>query len=265
MEWIIKKAFTDFDIDGSGYLERGELRLLFNLTSDRLGVERPDDWQVDYIISLIDNDGNSKVCVEEMVENYRVVAQELFKNKKVRRNRSKDFFNEVANPDLLREKDPVIVNLGNMAKEFIKNTKEQISPEASIGGGDVGEKLDKAGKFARDTAKKLIPLSNMLNSIRHNVEAESDEEKPIPDAVTVSDESENDDDGDGPLGSDRKAPYQEKFKLNMATSTTGLGVKVGLSIEILPSPDADNIAIESGKNLVFASQTSLPDAQDQDQ
>jgi hypothetical protein len=265
MEWIIKKAFTDFDIDGSGYLERGELRLLFNLTSDRLGVERPDDWQVDYIISLIDNDGNSKVCVEEMVENYRVVAQELFKNKKVRRNRSKDFFNEVANPDLLREKDPVIVNLGNMAKEFIKNTKEQISPEASIGGGDVGEKLDKAGKFARDTAKKLIPLSNMLNSIRHNVEAESDEEKPIPDAVTVSDESENDDDGDGPLGSDRKAPYQEKFKLNMATSTTGLGVKVGLSIEILPSPDANNIAIESGKNLFFASQTSLPDAQDQDQ
>jgi hypothetical protein len=211
MEWIIKKAFTDFDIDGSGYLERGELRLLFNLTSDRLGVERPDDWQVDYIISLIDNDGNSKVCVEEMVENYRVVAQELFKNKKVRRNRSKDFFNEVANPDLLREKDPVIVNLGNMAKEFIKNTKEQISPEASIEGGDVGEKLDKAGKFARDTAKKLIPLSNMLNSSRHIVEADSDEEKPIPDAVTVSDESENDDDGDGTLGSDRKAPYRKKF------------------------------------------------------
>jgi hypothetical protein len=51
----------------------------------------------------------------------------------------------------------------------------------------------------------------------------------------------------------------------MSTSTTGLGVKVGMSIEVLPSPDADNIAIESGKNLVFASQTSLPDAQDQDQ
>jgi hypothetical protein len=49
----------------------------------------------------------------------------------------------------------------------------------------------------------------------------------------------------------------------MATSTTGLGVKVGLSIDVLPSPDADNIATESGKNLVFASQTSLPDAQDQ--
>jgi hypothetical protein len=51
----------------------------------------------------------------------------------------------------------------------------------------------------------------MLNSSRHIVEAESDEEKPIPDAVTVSDESENDDDGDGTLGSDRKAPYRKKF------------------------------------------------------
>jgi Ca2+-binding EF-hand superfamily protein len=209
MEWIIKKAFGDFDIDGSGYLERGELRLLFNLTSDRLGVERPDDWQVDYIVSLIDSDGNAKVSIEEMVENYRVVAQELFKNKKVRRNRSKDFFNEVANPDLLREKDPYIEKLGNMAKEYIKNAKELTSPEGSEEGTDVGEKLDKAGRFARDTARKLIPLPNMLNSNRNIVEIESDEEKPLPEAMTGSHHSENDDDGDRSLDSDRHDPYQK--------------------------------------------------------
>ena len=30
MEKIVRKAFKDFDIDGSGYLERAELKLLFN-------------------------------------------------------------------------------------------------------------------------------------------------------------------------------------------------------------------------------------------
>jgi Ca2+-binding EF-hand superfamily protein len=100
MEKTIRKAFGDFDINGSGYLEKPELKLLFNLTADKLNVERPTNWQIDYIISLIDNDGNCKVDLNEMTMSYRLVTQELIKNKKLKRkSKTGDFFKEVANPD----------------------------------------------------------------------------------------------------------------------------------------------------------------------
>jgi Ca2+-binding EF-hand superfamily protein len=100
MEKTIRKAFGDFDINSSGYLEKPELKLLFNLTADKLNVERPTNWQIDYIISLIDEDSNCKVDLEEMTTSYRLVTQELIKNKKLKRkSKTGDFFKEVANPD----------------------------------------------------------------------------------------------------------------------------------------------------------------------
>jgi Ca2+-binding EF-hand superfamily protein len=100
MQKTIRKAFGDFDINSSGFLEKPELKLLFNLTADKLNVERPTNWQIDYIISLIDEDSNCKVDLEEMTTSYRLVTQELIKNKKLKRkSKTGDFFKEVANPD----------------------------------------------------------------------------------------------------------------------------------------------------------------------
>lgn len=79
MENIISKAFNDFDIDSSGFLEKPEMRLQLNLSADRIGVERCEDWQVDYIISLIDDDGNGMIDLEEFMSNYRLINQELLK------------------------------------------------------------------------------------------------------------------------------------------------------------------------------------------
>lgn len=45
---LIKKCFYDFDTKNEGYLEKFELRLLFNSFSDMLHKERLDDWQIDY-------------------------------------------------------------------------------------------------------------------------------------------------------------------------------------------------------------------------
>lgn len=45
-----------------------------------MAVARCPDWQVDYIISLIDDDKNSKIDSTEFVTNYYIINRELKKN-----------------------------------------------------------------------------------------------------------------------------------------------------------------------------------------
>jgi len=63
-------------MDKDGFLEKNEIILLLNLSCDRMGVERCSDWQVDYIISLIDDDFNNLIDQKEFLDNYYIVNRE---------------------------------------------------------------------------------------------------------------------------------------------------------------------------------------------
>ena len=83
MEVFIKKIFNDFDVNGSGYLELNEMKLLQDIQADRMGVKRSDPWQVDYIMSLLDIDNNRKIEYQELLLQYGVINKELAKNVKI--------------------------------------------------------------------------------------------------------------------------------------------------------------------------------------
>ena len=81
LESSIRQTFSDFDIDNSGSLDKLEIKLLIDITCDRMGIERTTKWQLDYIISLIDEDFDGMIDVEEFVTNYYIINRELVKNK----------------------------------------------------------------------------------------------------------------------------------------------------------------------------------------
>lgn len=77
----IKTAFEDFDIDCKGELTVNELKLLCHLECDRLGVVRSDDWQVEYLLSIIDDDGNGNIDLKEFYHHYREINEIQVQNR----------------------------------------------------------------------------------------------------------------------------------------------------------------------------------------
>ena len=82
MEKFIRIIFRDFDLDGSGYLEKKEMRLQCDIQSDKMGVERCKEWQIDYIVSLLDFDSNQKIDIDELKYQYSIINLEISKNPK---------------------------------------------------------------------------------------------------------------------------------------------------------------------------------------
>ena len=69
-EKVIRAEFEDYDFDDAGYLEVETLMPLFNKICDRVGLPNCQKWQVDYIINLMDNNGDGKLSQEELISNY---------------------------------------------------------------------------------------------------------------------------------------------------------------------------------------------------
>lgn len=80
-EKLIKKVFQDFDFKDVGFLTSGDMRLLFGLLCDSLRVERLQEWELDYQLNLLDDDGNKTIDYEEFVNNYCFIAEHLMRNK----------------------------------------------------------------------------------------------------------------------------------------------------------------------------------------
>lgn len=169
MEDLIRKAFYDFDIDCSGYLERGEQKLLCNLACDRMGVERCEKWQIDYIISLIDDDGNCQIDVDEFVANYRLINEELLKNKKTKsREKSKDKivdFQRVGfKSKRMNSDDAFITSIGAVAKMYQKQKKKK---EVQIGNFKKGveeNQLNVLTQGIKEKACNFLPINIQVNN-----------------------------------------------------------------------------------------------------
>ena len=71
----IRALFREFDINDKGHLTTDELKYLCHLECDRLGVTRSDEWQVEYLMSIIDDDGNGSIDLKEFYTHYREINQ----------------------------------------------------------------------------------------------------------------------------------------------------------------------------------------------
>ena len=95
---LLTKVFNDFDINGNGCLKFKEFKLICDLSCDKIGVERCSDWRVQHIISLMDEDDDAEIDLDEFRNNYRLIVTELQKNrpltKKQRKKDGGDFFRD---------------------------------------------------------------------------------------------------------------------------------------------------------------------------
>lgn len=202
----IRKSFEDFDLDGSGYQEKEEVKLQLNLTCDKMNVTRCNDWQIDYIISLIDDDSNAKIDKDEFVENYYIVNRELSKNKKQNtkdRKRRNTLFQEKMTVSMATSSLPINTELFSQGQEsvddkflavftgicrdFQKSAKKKTNKDLILSKEDseYAFKLDIMNDFGKESAKSLIPLESLINSTANVIKKKSNRNlkkgiEPIP-------------------------------------------------------------------------------------
>lgn len=72
---IIKKAFDAYDEDGSGFLERAEIRRLLDDACKELGTPIIGDEHLDKIIKVVDNNSDGKFSVDELSSIIKPILQ----------------------------------------------------------------------------------------------------------------------------------------------------------------------------------------------
>jgi Ca2+-binding EF-hand superfamily protein len=82
MKLSLHQEFLMWDHRGSGFLEKDELRGFLNGICLRRGLEECQSWQIDYVISFVDYDGNGKLDLDEIYKSYRSIVKELVNHKK---------------------------------------------------------------------------------------------------------------------------------------------------------------------------------------
>jgi hypothetical protein len=65
------------DLDGSGFLEKEEVYPMFHKICYREGWPECLGWHVDYIMSLMDENGDGKLELQEVFNNYRLIIKQL--------------------------------------------------------------------------------------------------------------------------------------------------------------------------------------------
>jgi Ca2+-binding EF-hand superfamily protein len=77
LEELLRNDFEDMDFDNTNSLVLDGLLPYFHRIGRREGIKKCQHWQVEYILSLIDDDGNGALDVDELLANYRVIIKEL--------------------------------------------------------------------------------------------------------------------------------------------------------------------------------------------
>jgi len=70
---LLRKVFKDFDVSGSNNLGKRECKLLFNLSCDKIGVERCNDWDLEYIFTKINENGTDGIIIDDFINNYWLI------------------------------------------------------------------------------------------------------------------------------------------------------------------------------------------------
>jgi hypothetical protein len=186
MKILLVKVFTDFDLDGHGFLSRKEIKLLFNLSCDKIGVERCTEWEIDYTISIVDDERDGTISLEDWLANYWMILQQLQKNKKLsRKEKAKtggDFFRDELHKihDCKDEgKAKWMVSLSEECRKYQKLLKKKLEEERLIEMDKHApvlkyRNLDMVNNFSKEHAKKLVSLQGMLNMTSSHIQGLGD-------------------------------------------------------------------------------------------
>ena len=77
LEEVLRTDFEDMDFDNTNSLVLDGLLPYFHRIGRREGIKKCQHWQVEYILSLIDDNDNGALDVDELLANYRVIIKEL--------------------------------------------------------------------------------------------------------------------------------------------------------------------------------------------
>lgn len=158
-ELQIINLFEDFDPKRNGYLEINQLRLLFNILCDMLRLKRLEEWELDYLLNLLDDDGNRTIDLDEFMNNYLWIAQYLIKNQPQVKNKNDtlSFFDEMVKCASAKNKEFYIENLLQKYNFMKKQKSEEIElDECKIKAGQAVLALSKKSAY------KIIPMPNLL-------------------------------------------------------------------------------------------------------
>lgn len=78
-----------------------------------MGVQRMDEWELNYLLNLLDDDGNRSIDVDELIHNYLFLAQYLVKNQAMveKNDSSLNLLDELTKCCKLKDKEYFIENL----------------------------------------------------------------------------------------------------------------------------------------------------------
>ena len=132
-EKFIKDIFIDFNRERTGFLTKANLRLLFGQICDMMHVNRLEEWELDYLLTLLDEDGNHTIDPMEFIHNYLFIAQNLMKNKPLTNDRSSNLLEEIVRCSNVKNEDFFIEGLlekfNCMRNKDIGNDKMKIPEE----------------------------------------------------------------------------------------------------------------------------------------
>ncbi len=75
MKKLMEDAFRKVDIDGSGFLERGEFEQVLVQIAKEIGVDNPTREEVDEILDEIDENGDNRISRKEFSDLIEKVFQ----------------------------------------------------------------------------------------------------------------------------------------------------------------------------------------------
>jgi Ca2+-binding EF-hand superfamily protein len=175
---MLRRLFCDFDIDESGYLESPEIKLLCNLMCDKLQLKRCTDWQINFVISIVDLDGDRQIDLEEFVAHYSKIHMEILRNKSLKKKRTTAdaFFGFQINNEFLdidMPKSEIITEIGEYIIKWMRKNGRPTEPEGGNKGQDRDEadnlmpenyamKLNKIMGLSKYKCKELVPIADMV-------------------------------------------------------------------------------------------------------
>ena len=72
---ITQAVFTEADTDGSGNIDRAELKVSMAAVSQQAGIDPPSDAQVDEVLKSLDTDNDGTIDVYE----FKVLVKDILK------------------------------------------------------------------------------------------------------------------------------------------------------------------------------------------
>lgn len=75
MKKLMEDAFNKVDIDGNGYLDRGQFEQVLVQIAKQIGVDSPTREEVDDILDQIDENGDNRISRDEFTKLIEKVFQ----------------------------------------------------------------------------------------------------------------------------------------------------------------------------------------------